>query len=29
MEVSLTRRAEQELIRRGGIAVVDYIPAIA
>ena len=29
MEIVLTPKAEQELIKRGGVAAVDYVPAIA
>jgi hypothetical protein len=29
MEIILTPRAEQELMKRGGVAAVDYVPAIA
>jgi len=29
MNVNLTQRAAKELARRGGIATIDYVPAIA
>ena len=29
MDVMLTPRAEQELLKRGGVAAVDFVPAIA
>ena len=29
MEVILSPRAEQELLKRGGVAAIDFVPAIA
>jgi hypothetical protein len=29
MDIILTPRAEKELLKRGGVAAIDYVPAIA
>lgn len=29
MELTLTERAERELRKRGGVAAIDFVPAIA